>query len=422
MEYKTQTLRSNIKPKINKNNYKYFLTVIIFILLIIISFTLLKNKKILNNRSTNQNDLVLIYDYTYNPNDGSKETEKVLQYNISNNSIKKLPFDGYEIIDHSLTYLPSNKNIFLIKDKQIFVYNISASKISKTSLPSLKEDKDYKENIYIVSFSKDQNSVIFQVNNYDKNDPGPEIGGGPSPLSNQEYIYNISENKTIISDISQKAKKLTENVEGGIVGWDSNKNILFVEYCPTSISCYDGSVFANLDLNKNTFIKTDRTIDSNYLLSPSYKQVAVLDTNKGKIFIYNTDNFNDIKKELDISQLKDYGFIISKAWSPNEEEIALGFDRYVYTININSGKLTQRYADNTIGGGYLYWSRNIIAYSLSKNFLFITDSDNTNQNDLEKGLNIDKTIKIDLATNKSEIINSTTLERETSDILSISSN
>lgn len=444
---KIPNLGNNQKIKPSTNIYRYFFIISLVILLIIattLCLTLVKTGKIpksfnitqkenINNYTSSpvvidskntditgsSNDNVLIYDYVYNP-DRSKETEKVLKYNIANNSIQKLQLDGYKVIDYYMTYLPSTKYIFLIKDNQIFVYDISSSKITKTSLPDLKEDKKYQDDISLISFSKDQNSVIFQINTYNKNDPGPEIGGGPEPLSSKEYVYNISENKTIASSILQKAEKLTENSNLYIIGWDNQENTLFVEYWPTSAGGYGDSVFANLNLNKNTIAKTNRTLGLRYLLSPSYKQIAIPDTSQGKIFIFDTNDLTKVKKELDISQLKTYSFSSSEIWSPNEDEIAIGFNQDIYTININSGELTLRYTDNTLGGGYLYWSRNIIAYSTSGKFLFITDRDNSNQSNLEKGLDIDKTIKIDLATNKSEVITSTNLEKESSEILSTS--
>lgn len=434
-------LNNNQKSQINKNLYKYLFIVSLILLLIVATILCLslitpKGKKtdkqndfkgVINNEknandgqtitSTNEGN-ILIYNYTYNSSTGNKDTEKILKYNIANNSIQELQLNGYKVIDYYM-YLSRTKYIFLIKDNQIFVYDISTSKITKTSLPNLKEDKNYQEKINLIAFSKNQNNVIFKIKNYDKNDPGPDIGGGPNPLNSKEYIYTIDDNKTTTSDISTKITNITKNSNTRIIGWDSIENVLFVEYWPNPADGYGDSVFARLNLNKNTITKATKTQGLSYVLSPSYKQIAIPDIHEGKIFIYDTDDLAKIKKELDVPQLKTFTIPSqSQEWSPNEDEIAIGLDKDIYTVNINSGILTLRYTDNTLGMGYLYWSRNIIAYSTSGNFLFITDRDNSNQSNLEQGLYINKTIKIDLTTNKSEVITTTNLEKENSEILS----
>ncbi len=441
---KIPNLGNNQKLKPSTNIFKYFFIISLIILLIIattLCLTLVKTGKIsksfnitqkenINNYTSSpvvidsnntditvsSNDSVLIYNCTYNT-DGTKETEKVIKYNIANNSIQKLQLDGYKIID-PMSYTGFNiKHIFLSKDNKIFVYDISTSKITKTSLPDLKEDKKYQDDISLISFSKDQNSVIFQINTYNKNDPGPEIGGGPPSLSNKEYIYTISENKTTISNILQKSKKLVQD-NPGVIGWDSKENTLFV------ILYGNDQLFAKLDLNKNIVTKTNTKGFNYYSLSPSFKQVAVFDAIKDSISIYDTDNLNNVKKELNISQIKDkndYNLTLLSHinWSPTENELALSFDQKIYTININSGQILLKYTDNTIGNGLLYWERNNITYSNTGKFLFITDWDNTNQDDIDKGQDIYRTIKIDRDTNTTEVVANTSSKDESSFIFGV---
>jgi len=436
-------LDSNQKPKLNKNIYKYlFITSLILLLTIIatLCLTLLKTKNVLKNsnitqkeninsdstlllNNTSKSDVtddsnILIYRDTYNADNYKKETEKILRYSLSENSIKELSLDGYKIID-AMSYTGFNiKHIFLSKDNQIFIYDISTSKITKTSLPSLKEDKNYQDEISLICFSKDQNNVIFQISTYDKNEPGPEIGGTPPSLRDKEYLYTINENKTTISNILQKSKKLIQN-NPGVIGWDSKENTLFV------ILYGNDQLFAKLNLNSNTVTKTNTKGFNSYSLSPSFKQVAVFDAIRDSIWIYDTNNLNNVKKELNISQIKDKNdynrtLLSHINWSPDENELALGFDQKIYTININSGQILLKYNDTTIGNGLLYWERNNITYSNTGKFLFITDWDNTNQNDIDKGQDLYKTIKINTDTNTTEVITSTSLKNENSFVFGIS--
>ncbi len=124
-------------------------------------------------------------------------------------------------------------------------------------------------------------------------------------------------------------------------------------------------------------------------LSPSLSKFIMIDehvtsgtssSTKWNILLYDTANLASPFKVFDIPELsklnqmnEGYDRISSVAWSKDEKHIALGTQRRLYMLDLETGVLTLRFVDNNKYDSGSYWDFNTLKLSQSGRYLVFVD-------------------------------------------------
>jgi len=124
-------------------------------------------------------------------------------------------------------------------------------------------------------------------------------------------------------------------------------------------------------------------------LSPSLSKFIMIDehvtldtgsSTKWNLLIYDTANLATPLKVFDIPELsklnqmnEGYDRVSSVAWSKDEKHIALGTQRRLYMLDLDTGVLTLRFVDNSKDDSGIYWDFNTLKLSQSGRYLVFVD-------------------------------------------------
>lgn len=402
-----------VPPKIPNRNLKIIIGVLIVLFVASVSvagFFILKgknsndNQKLTENQNTNtptQNQEITPEPVKITEQDNPivVKKEKAFVYNSSTKEFKQISPDGYKVLYYGYdTYLPATENIFLLKDNKIFTFDIVNSKVNEASIPALKNEGNVYESINNILLSQDKSKALITIGTYDKTSKEYQNEfAGPQSVSTKEIKYDIQTNKWENSSIIETAKNLVKDNSVWFVKWDSKNNKLFGHRSGEGIG-NTAPVYV-VDLNKNTFQKTPDYGGEGihpYFASNLDKFILV-DFRNNSLLLFSSNDLSSPQKTIDIKNVFnqhcqhhkslfkwevqcDNG-IFSIAWSPNEDQIAVGLNTQIYTIDLGSNNVSLKFSDETIGQSYMYWERFTIAYSPSGKYIFFVDYDNTHQED-----------------------------------------
>lgn len=380
-----------VPPKIPNRNFKIIIGVLIVLFIASVSvagFFILKGK------NSNYNPVVV-------------KKEKAFVYNSSTKEFKQISPDGYKVLYYYGydTYLPATENIFLVKDNKIFTFDIVNSKVNEASIPALKNEGNIYESINNILLSQDKSKALITIDTYDKTSKEYQydVKGGPQSVSTKEIKYDIQTNKWENSSIIETAKNLVvkDNSVGFVkfVKWDSKNNRLFGHRAGEGSG--DTAPVYVVDLNKNTFQKTPDYGGEGIYFASNLDKFILEDFRNNSLLLFSSNDLSKPQKTINIKnvfnqhcqhykgllkrEVECHDGISSIAWSPSEDQIALGLKTQIYTIDLGSNNMSLKFSDETTGQGYglayMYWERFTIAYSPSGKYIFFVDYDNTHQED-----------------------------------------
>jgi len=396
-----------VPPKMPNRNLKIIIGVLIVLLVAGVSvagFFILKgknsndNQKLTENKTTNtptQNQEVI----PEQDNPIVVKKEKAFVYNSSTKEFKQISPDGYKVLYYGYdTYLPATENIFLLKDNKIFTFDIINSKINEASIPALKNEGNVYESINNILLSQDKSKALITIGTFDKTSKEYQNEfAGPQSVSTKEIKYDIQTNKWENSSIIETAKNLVKDNSVWFVKWDSKNNKLFGHRSGEGIG-NTAPVYV-VDLNKNTFQKTPDYGGKGVhpYFATNLDKFILVDFRNNSLLLFSSNDLSNPQKTIDIKNVFDQhcqhykslfkwevqcdNGILSIAWSPSEDQIALGLNTQIYTINLGSNNMSLKFSDETIGQSYMYWERFTIAYSPYGKYIFFVDYDNTHQED-----------------------------------------
>lgn len=373
-------------------------------------FYIFKNKNIANNQvltenqnlttpTQNQEAILEPTKITKQDNPIVVKKEKAFVYSLSSKEFKQLTADGYKVLYYGYdTYLPTTGDIFLLKDNKIFTIDIYSSKVNETSLPALKNEGSVYESINNILLSQDKTKALITIGTYDKTSPEYQNEfAGPQSVSTKEIRYDVQSNKWEYSNIVETAKNLVKDSSVWFVRWDSKNNKLFGHRSGEGIG-NTAPVYV-VDLSKNTFSKTPDYGGEGIrpYFSTNLDKFILVDFRSNSLLLFNSNELNNPQETIDIKNIVNQhcqhykslfkwdvsceGSIYSIAWSPDENQIALGLNTQIYTVDLNSNSVLLRFSDETIGQSYMYWERFTVVYSPSGKYIYFVDYDNTRQED-----------------------------------------
>jgi hypothetical protein len=275
----------------------------------------------------------------------------------------------------------------IIPTNEVENQNLSAF----TGLP--KETKNNKTSIEnsvrIVSQDKSK-IIVFSVTSDETAKPSVFDGSLPE-LKKEEYLCGASTKKCIKSDIITLAEKKIIGYVGW-VRWDSEKNLLYGHLSGEGVGNAAPIYIYNIK-NKNLIEtsgynsldeKQKRAEVPSGAFSPSLKQFVMIDntTKEAKLLLYKTEDISKPFRAYDIKEIikNNAGAerINSVAWNGDEKQLAIGCDKKIYLMNLESGALSLLFTDTTNGQVGLYWDRNALAFTPSGRFIAFVDYQDNN--------------------------------------------
>lgn len=350
---------------------------------------------------------------------------KVFQASVGDNALVKLPIDdSYKLLDFSYdTYLPHRNYLFLQKENKIFLYNIKEKHVQETSLPELKIEKQT-ENIYEelgnAIFSADGSEVALYINTYDKKSKefkGSDFIGGPQPSRTRVLTYSFLKNEWKEGSILREANELIKENYAFFTNWDSQSRKAYGHLSSEGIGnapplyVFDGKT---KEIQKTSEFKDEEITP---FFSPSLKKFVLVNQTSKTLLLFNSSDLQNPSEVIDIGLIydqecknyKDYyknsndtycpQNVSVVAWSSSGEQIALGLETQIYTINLNSKKIDLRFSDKDQGDNF-FWEHFVLAYSSQdKQLLFV---DLSQENDISNDKR--KLTSIDLENNVSMVL------------------
>ncbi|MCH7604623.1 hypothetical protein IID24_01380 [Patescibacteria group bacterium] len=205
------------------------------------------------------------------------------------------------------------------------------------------------------------------------------------------FLYDIASQE--IETINLSFQKTTETVESiintsinRILAWDTNRRVVFFSaggWLGGGVDFKQGSYrIYRVDLVQQTFERTSviEGLPRLVVFSPNISMFFIAAEGvQNRILIYQTDRLEAPSQSIDV----DFPSIAySGVWHPQQNEIALGFNRHIYTFNLDTQRYTRQLHDTRIGSSYTGWEKNNLAYTSSGDALLFVDYDNTNQEDV----------------------------------------
>jgi|GEM_PF-6940859 len=329
-------------------------------------------------------------------------------YDSASGDLTPLTPEGFKLIKYDHNY-PSADNLFLLKNNKIFVFDAIRRQVREASIPVMKNDGDSSESVAGITMSPDGSKAMITIVDY-PNLPKGETMLGEKGASYKEIIYDIRADKWENLNVRGKAEEIVKDKTIGFSRWDSNNNRLF-GYRSAFDVANRGTVYI-VDLGAGTFSKTpDYGIEgATPFFSPSLNKIIL--KHKNFLLLFDSRNLAVPQKTIDMAKINDN--IYSFAWSPDESQVALGFDKSIYTVDLDSGNISLRFLDNTIGSTYTFWDRNEIGYSPTGKQIYFIDYENAGAWEAQQKSLIRrendrfKLTGVDLETNKRTVLFETT--------------
>ena len=251
--------------------------------------------------------------------------------------------------------------------------------------------------VHRILYSKDKSQVLVIFRTEDNTTPESEFDGSQTLLEEKEYLCIISIKKCQPSDLLLSAEKSEKNI--GFIHWDSSKGFFYGHAGGEGIG--NSSPVVIFDANKKIFQKTsgygleyygeNRAEVPPGAFSPSLQKFIMIDEGKGKnwkpeggnnwkllLYYTNREHSNNLSlpfHSFDISSLEKnkYERISSVDWSADEKLLAIGTERTIYTLNLETGQISEKFEDKTFIKGGLHWGFNALQFSPSNRFIVFVD-------------------------------------------------
>ena len=277
-------------------------------------------------------------------------------------------------------------------------YKNGFEEIKKFSgFPDEKETDKTADVVSRIFYSKDKSQAIVSLLTIDSLAPQSEFDASRPVLERKDYLCILSIKQCQQSDLLLSAEENEKNIVW--FHWDSSKGLFYGHSAGEGIG--NSSPVVIFDANKKTSQKTSgygleyygekRAEVPSGVFSPSLQKFIMIDEGRGenwkpeggnnwKLLLYYTnkehsDNLSRPFHSFDISSLeKDkYDRIASVDWSADEKLLAIGTDSRIYTLNLETGKISLRFEDKTKAKGGLYWDFNVLQFSPSNRFIVFVD-------------------------------------------------
>lgn len=292
-----------------------------------------------------------------------------------------------------------------LNTKNLKPYNNPVGNLAEfTGLPRETKTSQISVVNYLELLSQDKSRAIVVSRTFDETKEPMEFDGSLPILKKAEFICNTVIKECSPTDFLDSAYKATglsvQGYDGGYAGihwfkWDFAKNILYGHLTGDGV----GNASPVYIFNSNTKIlqqtigydswndKEKRAEVPNGTFSSSLSKFIMIDEgrsvdnsdNRWELLLYDSNNLSTSLKKFDISIMNDKndsnGRISSVAWSVDEKNLVLETNKQIYTLNLDSGKITLIYTDTTQDDSGLWLDFNAVSLSSSGQYVVFVDYD-----------------------------------------------
>jgi len=325
----------------------------------------------------------------------------------SGDNLKPILPDGCTLL--SLYYIKETNQLFIQKDKKIYLYKIDTQILTETSIPQAQSGETVYEEIGLYLAGQSGKNFIFTFSKYDKNsEEYKNEFAGPLPVSEKYYQYDIANNTVKDADYINEIWSLTGIASGPLSNlsldvWDDKKNIFLGHLVGEGIG-HSTPVYS-VDLNNKKITETKQMMEA----QPFFNQWG-----KGGDFVITKKSdekltlaFYDIaqpQKEEKSYQLTIpdpiYG-LSTVVW--NDQKAIIVFKNQFDELNLTTGTQREVYKDFDQApslANFNWYSVNF----LDNNHIIFVDWESTNKNDPINGKHVNIIKTVDLNTNETQEI------------------
>lgn len=343
--FKIKKIAIKIFFKKNKKIILISLGVLVILLALLFFFLNKRNKN--NISTTNDNPKPKITGAWVLP-----ENEN-LTSTVENKISEDDQFNGHIIIGYKgETIEVSGKN----KIKNIDNKNFSELK-QFNGFPKIWDNEANSRIINKVIVSKDKNQIILRIANIDKTKPINEMTNEYDFIPDNDYLCDFTSQECTTTELLTNIEKNNKFVY--LTGFDANK--LYGGTQQASLGSDEAEQAIVYDIKSQKMYKTpkDKSYDiSSGFFDDLFSRIALVNPKYSSSFIdiFSTDNLNEVKKNINISNncedVKDGIYSIS--WS--DKYIVIGTRKTICLVNLENNNVSTIYIDTTptrqVGWGF----------------------------------------------------------------------